>query len=63
MNRLWWPSGLSCQQCSHKLAAEDLGLNPAQGRETVLNLIQMLDNLIYQPNITFTSSMNRILGR
>ena len=28
LNRPWWPSGLSWQQCSRKLAAEDPGLNP-----------------------------------
>ena len=33
-DRPWWPSGLRHQQCSHKLMAEDQGLNPAQGRFT-----------------------------
>ena len=32
LNRLWWPSGLSCQQYSHKLAAQDPGLNPTRGK-------------------------------
>ena len=30
-NRSWWPSSLSRQQCSHKLAAEDPGSNPRSG--------------------------------
>ena len=65
-NRPWWSSGLSRQQCSHKLAAEDPGSNLAQGMSIWMNFYGQIYwiNIILVPLPTHmkTTHRNHILA-